>query len=50
MSVSALNKALNYGWGISDLGFDLIGIAIISIVYFIIGQLFFSRRHMKIRG
>lgn len=50
MSVSALNKALNYGWGIRDLSFDLIGIAIISIGYFIIGLLVFSKKHMRIKG
>jgi len=50
MSVSALNKALNYGLGIRELSFDLIGITVVSMLYYVIGLVVFRRKHMKIRG
>ncbi len=49
MSVSTLNKSLNYGWGIGELGIDLVGLAVVSILYFIFGLLTFGRRHMRIK-
>ena len=50
MSVSALNKSLNYGWGFHELSFDLTAIAAVSLIYFSIGLWVFSRKHMRIRG
>lgn len=48
LSASALNKLLGFGTGIGGIGFELAGIAIVSMAYFIIGLMLFRRRHMRL--
>ncbi|MFZ5643161.1 MAG: ABC transporter permease [Bacillota bacterium] len=48
LTVTALNKVLNFGAGIADIGFELIATLIISIVYCTIGLALFNRRHMRL--
>jgi len=48
LAVRAFNKILNFNTGIGDLGFELAGIVLLTIVYFIVGVWFFRRRHMRI--
>ncbi len=48
LAVRAFNKILNFNAGIADLGFELVGIVLLTVVYFIVGVWFFRRRHMRI--
>lgn len=49
LSVSALNKSLNYGWGIGELGFDLAALAAVSVLYYLFGLWAFGRRQMRMK-
>lgn len=48
LSVTAFNKVLNFGSGISDIGFELIGISVVSTVYYVIGLVLFRLKHMRL--
>ncbi len=48
LAVRAFNKILNFNASIGDLGFELGGIVLLTVVYFIVGVWFFRRRHMRI--
>ena len=45
-SIGAMNKILNRGAGIGEVGFEMGAIVILSIVYFVAGIWLFTRRHM----
>jgi len=47
-SVSALKKVMIFGSGIDDILPEMLILFILTILYFIIGVVFFKRRHMKI--
>jgi ABC-2 type transport system permease protein len=48
LSTAALNKILSFGLGIGDISFELLGMFIISMLYFVIGIVLFKRRHMRL--
>ena len=48
-SVSALGKVLNFGAGMSDVAFELGAVAVLTLVYFMLGVWLFTRRHMRAR-
>ncbi|HWI62966.1 MAG TPA: ABC transporter permease [Symbiobacteriaceae bacterium] len=48
-AVSALNKVLTMGAGISEIGFELAAIVILSAGYFMAGVWLFHRRHMRVQ-
>jgi ABC-2 type transport system permease protein len=45
--VQAMNKVMNYGLGMKDIGFELAAILLLSLVYFLAGLLLFNRKHMR---
>jgi ABC-2 type transport system permease protein len=47
VTVRAFNKILNHGAGISDLGFELAAIVLLTAGYFIVGTWLFRRRHQR---
>lgn len=47
IATRAFNKILNYNADFSDIAFELCGITILSIVYFVIGSVLFQRKHMS---
>lgn len=49
LSGVAMNKILNFGAGIRDIGFELWGTLAVSLAYYGIGLLIFRRRHMRIK-
>lgn len=49
LSVSALNKSLNYGWGIGELGFDLAALTAVSVLYYLFGLWAFGKRQMRMK-
>lgn len=46
-AVSALNKIMNFGSGLSDVVFEIAAMLILTIAYFVIGTVMFKRRYMK---
>ena len=46
-TVSAMNKILNYGAGLSDVFFEFCAILILTIFYYTAGVFLFNRKHMK---
>jgi len=50
LAVKSLNKILNFGAGLKDISFELSGIVILTVIYFVIGLWFFRRRHIRERG
>ena len=46
-AVVALNKILNLGAGLDEVTFELVALAILSLVYFWIGAWLFKRMHLK---
>jgi ABC-2 type transport system permease protein len=49
LTVKAFNKILNFNAGFNDLIFELSGILILTLVYFLLGTWFFRHRHMRVR-
>ncbi len=49
LAVKAFNKILNFGAGITDVLFEVGGMAILTGVYFAIGLWIFRRRHLRAR-
>lgn len=47
-SIIAMDKVLNFGQGIGDIIFELLAIAVLTAVYFIIGMWLFNRRYLKL--
>lgn len=47
LGVRAFSKILNGGAGLTDLGFEIAGILVLSALYFALGAVFFYRRHLK---
>jgi ABC-2 type transport system permease protein len=46
-AVTALNKVFTLGAGISEVGFELLALTILSLLYFSIGVWLFKRMHLK---
>ncbi len=44
---NAFNKILNFGSGLSDVGFDIFMIAVLSVVYFLLGLVLYRRRKLS---
>jgi ABC-2 type transport system permease protein len=49
LTVKAFNKILNFNAGFGDLVFELSGILVLTLVYFLLGTWFFRHRHMRVR-
>ncbi len=49
LAVKAFNKILNFGAGPGALGFELAGIALLTVLYFGAGLWLFYRRHLRLR-
>lgn len=47
LGVRALNRVLNYGGGLSDVGFELVTMLVLTAGYFALGTWLFRRRHMR---
>ncbi|MBN2345478.1 MAG: ABC transporter permease [Candidatus Aminicenantes bacterium] len=50
LTVKAFNKILNFRAGLGDLGFELVGIAVLTVLYFALGAWLFRRRHLRELG
>ncbi|MDF2985783.1 MAG: hypothetical protein K0R50_1293 [Eubacterium sp.] len=46
-TASAFNKILNFGGGISDVGFDIAMIGLLSLIYFTVGIILYNRRKLS---
>jgi ABC-2 type transport system permease protein len=46
-TISALDRILNYGAGLGDVAFELGAIVVLTVVFFVAGVWFFTRRHMQ---
>jgi hypothetical protein len=47
LTVRVLNRVLNYGAGLGDIGFELSGILLLTFAYFALGIWLFRRRHQS---
>jgi len=48
LCVRALGQVLNFGAGIGDVAFELVLMALLTVVYFILGAWLFRRRHLHV--
>jgi ABC-2 type transport system permease protein len=46
-TVAAFNKILNYGAGISDVGFEIFMITVLTIIYFVLGIALYQKRKLS---
>ncbi len=46
-SISAFDGLLNRGFGLGDVWFEVVAIALLSVVFFTVGTAVFARRHMS---
>lgn len=46
-TADAFNKILNYGAGISDISFDIFMIALLTVIYFMIGLVLYKKRRLS---
>jgi ABC-2 type transport system permease protein len=46
-TISAMDRILNYGAGLSDLTYEIVTIVILTVAYFALGAWLFSRRHLQ---
>jgi ABC-2 type transport system permease protein len=46
-SITAFGKILNHGLGLGDVAFEIIAIAVLTVLYFACGIWLFTRRHMR---
>lgn len=46
-TANAFNKILNYGSGISAIAFEIIMIAILTVIYFLIGLILYNKRRLS---
>jgi ABC-2 type transport system permease protein len=46
-TISAMDRILNYGAGLSDLTYEIVAIVILTVAYFALGAWLFSRRHLQ---
>jgi ABC-2 type transport system permease protein len=49
LTVKAFNKILNFQAGISDIGFEVAAISVLTAVYFVAGLWVYRRRHLRPR-
>jgi ABC-2 type transport system permease protein len=49
-SISAYDGILNRGAGMSDVTFELVAISLLTVVFFAVGTLLFTRRHMSAKA
>ncbi|MHB8868080.1 MAG: ABC transporter permease [Thermoleophilia bacterium] len=47
LGVRALNRVLNHGGGLRDVGFELVAMLVLTAGYFALGTWLFRRRHMR---
>ena len=47
LAVKAFNKILNFQAGLADIGFEMMAILVLTIIYFLIGLWLFRRRHLR---
>jgi ABC-2 type transport system permease protein len=43
----ALGRVLNHGAGLGDIGFELVAISLLTVLYYALGVWLFTRRHMR---
>jgi ABC-2 type transport system permease protein len=48
--VSAFNKIMNFGLGLTDVSFEILAILVLTGIYFAVGVWLFQRRHMNAAG
>ncbi len=46
-TANAFNKILNFGSGLTDVGFEMIMIVILSVIYFVLGLLLYQKRKLS---
>ncbi len=46
-TASAFNKILNFGYGLADVGFEIIMIVVLSVIYFSFGLLLYQKRKLS---
>jgi len=49
LTVKAFNKILNFRAGLGDLSYELGGIVVLTVLYFVLGAWLFHRRHVRVR-
>ncbi len=49
-SISAFDKILNHGAGLGGVAFELAAIVLLSVVFFALGTLWFTKRHMSAKA
>jgi ABC-2 type transport system permease protein len=48
-AITAMEKVLNAGATIAEIRYELLAMAVLTVVYFVIGVTLFTRRHMRAR-
>ena len=46
-TINAMGKILNYDSGLQELGYELVAITALTVVFFVLGVVVFTRRHMR---
>lgn len=49
LAVKAFNKILNFNAGFGEIGFEMAGIMVLTIIDFVLGLWLFYRRHLRVR-
>jgi ABC-2 type transport system permease protein len=49
-AITAMEKVLNAGTALPEIGYELVAMAILTVVYFVLGVTLFTRRHMRVRA
>jgi ABC-2 type transport system permease protein len=49
-AIKALNRVLSYDAGLGDIGYELIAVAALTVAFYGLGTLIFTRRHMPAVG
>ena len=46
-TIDAYNRILNYDAGLGDVGYEMMAITLLTLVFFALGTWLFARRHMR---
>ena len=46
-TIDAYNRILNYDAGLGDVGYEIVAITILTVIFFALGTWMFARRHMR---
>ncbi len=46
-TIDAYNRILNYDAGLGDVGYEMVAITILTVIFFALGTWMFARRHMR---